>query len=489
MSALHQEDRERVLRDLSQMGASGQAERESPEDFRRRFYPVAEHSRALEPDVVLIVGERGAGKSELFRAVVQENLLAPIVRFSPNSRLARLDLDKTRWLEGHPLGQEFPDNTGLRRFIEQRGDDSEAIMDLWFAYLARVLGTELSGVTDVTSVPGGDSEGVMSAFQRLGNRPLLALDKLDKKLEAEERWCFVSYDELDTLGGYDWNAMACLIRGLISFWASYSRRWNRVRAKIFLRTDLFRRYGQILGADLIKLASNRAEIVWSDRNLYAMLVKRIANTSDLLKKYSVDSRLSFDTDPLLGSVPRLSRAEDARPLIERMVGPYMGADIKKGRSFTWLLNHVRDGNGRAMPRALVRLIEEGATQEIHAPRATHSRLLDPRSLRRALDKVSEEHVLQVHTNELPWLPGVANRLRGEEVPMLRRDAEKRLAKEWDKRWGQKPEVRPPVDSPAALMDYLVDLGVLRVRAGSRIDAPDLFLAGLGLKRKGGVVKR
>ena len=36
----------------------GQAEAETPELFAQRLYPVAEHLRALDPNVVLVVGPR-----------------------------------------------------------------------------------------------------------------------------------------------------------------------------------------------------------------------------------------------------------------------------------------------------------------------------------------------------------------------------------------------------------------------------------------------
>ena len=495
MSKLPQENRDRLLADLSQMGSSGRAEGESSETFPKTFFPVAEHVRAFDPDVVLIVGERGSGKSELFRAVVRENLLESIIRRTPGSRLAKVSSQNAKWLPGHPLDKEFPDAAGLRRFMQAHPDDPEAVPNLWFAYLARVLHEGLPqgnplATSDLLNLPGREVDKIVGKFRAAKNQPLILLDQLDKQLEREDRWIFVSYDELDVLGGYDWGAMVRAIQGLISFWAGYSRRWSRIRAKLFLRTDLFRRHWQALGADLSKLAANRAEISWSDRNLYAMLVKRIANSSFALREYCERSRLRFDDDPKLGLIPQLEKAEDARPLIERMVGQYMGANVKKGSAFRWLLSHVRDGNERAMPRALVRLIEEAAQQERDVPRATHTRLLAPASVRRALDKVSGEHVLQVNTHELPWLPGVARRLKGEGVPIERRYAEKALARDWDGDWGEQTQpIRPPVEKPSDLVDYLVDIGVFRLRPGGRIDVPDLFLAGLGMTRKGGVARR
>jgi hypothetical protein len=61
---------------------------------------------------------------------------------------------------------------------------------------------------------------------------------------------------------------------------------------------------------------------------------------------------------------------------------------------------------------------------------------------------------------------------------------------WDDNWGQSgSSIRPPVENARDLIDYLVEVGILRARSDGRLDAADLFLAGLGLKRKGGVRKK
>jgi hypothetical protein len=491
--SLSSADRQELLFDLSTMGSSGRAEAEATETFRKTFLPVPEHVRAFDPGVALVLGARGAGKSELFRAAVQEQLLPSIIRTTPEAKNLN-ESGGIEWLTGHPLGKDFTDAAGLRRFFDSQGFRAEAERDLWFAYLVRTVREQLGATpfsqSDLLQLPGAEISKVVAAFRSLESKPLLALDDLDRDLEKRKRWVVVSYDELDVIGGYDWDSMMASIRGLVGFWANYSRRWTRIRPKIFLRTDLFRRHGQSFGADLIKLAANRAEITWSDRNLYAMLVKRIANASTRLAEYCQDSRLNFRTDPDLGLIPVLRKDTDAKLLVERIAGQFMGANLKKGRTFPWLLTHVRDGNGHAIPRALVRLIEEAAVQERERPLAAYSRLLDPRSIRRALDVVSKEYVLQVNTHELPWLPGVQERLKGHGVPLDRRAVENLLEKNWNDPWSRdQPSVRPPAESPLQLTDLLLEIGVFGIRPNKKIDVPDLFLAGLGLTRKGGVKKR
>jgi len=494
MNRLQQDDRSVLLRDLSEMGSSGIAENEKADTFRQTFYPVAEHSRAFDPDVALVVGSRGSGKSELFRAVVSEKLLPAIARVN-GGQLGRLMPQQIDWVAGHPLEKQrdFPDMSGLRRYLSEHQSDPDASVDLWRAYLLRVLkgNLDLNGFRsrDLFEVEGADVEAIARSFGGLRDEPVLALDRLDRALEDSGRWIIVGYDELDVIGGYDWPSMVQSIHGLVSFWANNVRRWKRIRPKIFLRTDLFRRHAQSFGADLIKLAANRAEITWSDRNLYAMLVKRLANTSEALRSYCEDANVQFVQDPDLARIPSIKKSSDARPLIERIAGQYMGANLKKGRTFAWLLTHIRDGNGHAMPRALVRLFEKAASQELERPLATRNRLLDPRSLRRALDDVSEEHVITVNTHELPWLPGVKDRLSGAGVPMPRREAERLLGHRWGESWNTRSKARPPADNASELVTQLTEIGVFRVRSDGRIDVPDLFMAGLGLSRKGGVRKR
>jgi hypothetical protein len=314
------------------------------------------------------------------------------------------------------------------------------------------------------------------------------MDRLEASLQAKSESVFISYDELDTLFFSDWEAMGRIIRGLVAFWGGYSRRWRRIRAKIFLRTDFYQHHGDVAGADIAKLAASRVELSWSDRYLYAMLIKHVANISEDLFDYCRKAGIEFEPrDEVLGWLPKIIKAEDARPFVERMVGPYMGLTNKKGHSFTWILDHIRDGNGNASPRSLVLLFEFASELERGSPRATGVQLLSPVSLRNALDKVSRWYVEQAKTSEFRWLDGVARRLQADrEVPWQRRDLERLLRTDWDKSWHPTEDVRPPAESARELVDALVEFGIVRARGNELFDVPDLFLAGLDLVRRGGV---
>ncbi len=483
------DDQLQLLEEMSRMGSAGRAEGEDAAQFPRTFLPVPEHLRAFDPDVVLVVGPRGAGKTELFRAVVEEGLLPKVSERIPGLRLP--PLDRSKWLSGYSSrGTGFPSEPLFRAFFEGQTATDEVFLDLWIAYLVRALKDELpcDELSPIFAPQGGDIGAVLGAYRQVTSQALLALDALDERLDREDRYVLVAYDELDTLARDDWARTRMAVRGLVALWATHSRRWRRLRAKIFLRSDLYERAATAGGADFAKLMANRVQISWSDQNLLAMLTRRLVNTGDRLLQYC-RQKIEVEDAGDLGFFPVIRKAQDVRPLIERIVGIYMGASVKKGLAFRWVLDHIRDGHGQALPRPLVRLFEAAAyIQQKSGSLPRWPRLLEPRALRRALDKVSEDHVKSAF-DEWPWLERLQRALATRrEVPWERREIERHLDKALHETW-EHSDVRPPATSGREMVDYLIEVGIFRPRRDGRVDVPDLFLFGLGLKRKGGVAKK
>ncbi len=488
MSSDWSEERRTLLQALQNIGKAGRAESETIESLPRGFYPVAEHLRLLDPDVVLVVGPRGSGKTEIARVLTDTTLYDAVKLHAP---AVRLPIGSSKWLRLYPAGSKSFEGLGLRAFMHAVGHGTETLRELWFAYLVRALKDHLDeqGRTDVEALlkpAAADVEAIHHAFCALGTKPVVVLDRLDEQLEQQGRYLFATYDELDTLGNGDWNLVEAGVRGLVALWAAYARRWRRIRAKLFLRTDLYERHGKVGGADMAKLAAGRVELVWSDRDLYGLLLKRLANTNSAWADYvQAVKGVTWSDDPVLGRIPKLRTWQDARPVVERMVGIYMGANQKKGLVYRWLLDHVRDGLGRGYPRPFVRLFEEAARQALQTFSTLKAqRLLEPASLRRALDRVSDDHVAQ-SKDEWPWLEALKEKLRDSPLVPC---AEKQAIKLLEGLSGGKDAKSPPFEG-RELLDYLLELGIFRRRPGDRIDAPDLLLSGLGLRRKGGVRKR
>ncbi len=470
-----------------------QAEAETPELFAHRLYPVSEHLRALDRNVVLVVGPRGSGKSALFQALFfgeNRGVAAAIAEWMPRAPILENQARSSEWRGVHPGGTELPDTPALAKWV----DSDETAKKIWHVMLVRNLadrfeGDEREALKSVLQPAAVDVGELLRAYDSPEASPTAALDKLERRLERQDARIYLGYDELDTLGGFDWVLMARMVRGLVAFWSDYSRRWRRIRAKIFLGSDLFRRHAGMGTADFAKLAANRAELVWSDAALLAMLVKRIANTSKGLSGYCRSAGIRFHEHAVLGLIPEIKEALNAYPLLERLSGEFMGAGKKKGFVRNWVLAHLRDGNDRISPRTLVRLIEQAASKGPVNLTLSPPKLIHPTALRQALDDVSDNHVTQGISSEWPWLEGVRERLaRNRLVPWVRKEVLDLFDAGWERTWGPPGgrDVRPPVEQPADFVDYLIDLGVFRRRSDERIDVPDLYLSGLNLRRKGGV---
>ena len=173
------------------------------------------------------------------------------------------------------------------------------------------------------------------------------LDELDNQLAKSDDWLFVTYDELDRLV-VSYTALATPIRELLALWLDRSRRWDRIRPKIFLRVDLFR--DDFLSfPDASKLKAHQTKLEWKHSWLYQLLIKRLANSSNEMQKYLQEiSGLIGESETKLGLTSSLNE-ELFEKIIERMIGKYMGANAKKGITYRWIPNHLQDA-GRSEER-------------------------------------------------------------------------------------------------------------------------------------------
>lgn len=129
---------------------------------------------------------------------------------------------------------------------------------------------------------------------------------------------------------------------------------------------------------------------------------------------------------------------------------------------------------------MLNLIAYAATiARTRGPRARHMRILHPVELQAALEETSKQRVDEI-AEESPVVRRL-EAIRGLQVPLMWRDAEKRVG-----------AVRTDSDGFGedgnAVLDELARLGVVRRREDGRLDVPDVYRFGFGIKRKGGVAR-
>ena len=492
-------DKKKLL-DLMQRVApgGGTAEHESNDDaFYRNFLPIPNYKFVLDPDTLLVLGGRGAGKTELFRLLAREQGRQILVNHTGVRSLP--DLKNTIWIPafGRAMqqGKEFPTPEVVAKTMKDLGGG--AWRDFW---IGMALGVVLSKKQEVGSEQWSaelphDAKDALATKLSMPSKwfPLISrdleqvnysLDRLDEQLKADNKWLFVTYDELDRLLP-EHSALALPIRELLAFWLDRWRRWERIRPKIFLRTDLFQE--EFLGfPDASKLQGHQVRLEWQALDLYQLFVKRLANSGLETAEYvrGVHKLLPAVPDDLLGWLPSHEK-QLFEQLIERMIGKYMGGNARKGYTYSWIPNHLQDAGGRIAPRSFLKLFALAAAKRLEQGTipSLGELLLQPTDLQAALMQTSGDRIKELQ-EEYPWLEALKSNLRDKEVPM---DTSNFLKALRDTNWSK--TASPPAVESSAILQVMLQLGIVEHRSDKRINMPEIYLYGFNLKRRGGIKRQ
>jgi hypothetical protein len=473
------------------------AERESNDDekFLKNFLPIPNYRLALEPSVLLIQGGRGVGKTELFRLLAIPSGRKALVE-SLNIR-SLPDLDRTTWIAGFGRTRTVEKRFPTPDIVEGQMNGATNIewRSFWIGLMLGVILQQedftlkdflLEEIEPEIVNLLKDKLSLLSDWLPLTKDNLeklnYVLDKLDEKLIEKDEWLFVTYDELDRLVP-SYTALVSPIRELLALWLDRSRRWERIRPKIFLRTDLFRQ--EILNfPDASKLQSYLVRLEWEHKWLYRLLIKRLANSGTEMEEYlQTIPELMIENKTSLGWTIT-SNEKLFEELIEKMIGKYMGADARKGITYRWIPNHLQDAGNQIAPRSFLKLFALAAKYRSESTSIFEesTALLQPSDLQGALMDTSGDRIRELQ-EEYPWLESLKTSLNGLDAPIPK---DKFLDAVNSTKWSEKPEKQQPSNNPEEILQYLLQLGVVESRNDGRINMPEIYLYGFGVKRKGGV---
>lgn len=492
-----------VRRSLDELPDTMDASTQPPDPSE--LYVVLGHERALDPNSTLVVGDRGSGKSFWSAA-----LNSPVTRALIHAQLPRLHLDRVGTSWGFSVSARNAEHPSRR--VLQRLQASHTAEDIWRAVVLRQLTDRYD-----KQLPGKDWADVVAYVADNPEREERLLSRIADRLAAQGRRHLVIFDALDRTGS-DWTAIRELVRGLLQVCLDLKGQTG-IQAKVFLRPDMWEDRTIWQFPDSSKLHHGRVTLEWRRTDLYGLLWHWLCNHGDgaTIYRHWLQSkhRLSFNATQASGEqvypIPaKLRQDEDLQQaVLHDMATRYMGTNRRRGRTYTWLPNHLADAKGQVSPRSFLIAVRD-AQRETQA--RGHAEVLHWEGIKRGVQSASSVRVQELR-EDYPWIQTVLAPLNGQTVPCRDEDIMQRWenaqtvqAIEHDRTATLSPEPSgsaaldeerfylPPhaladrsSETPAkALIQELQRIGVIRRIDDDRVDIPDLFRVAAAIGRRGGV---
>ena len=468
---------------------------------REDVYFPQSHLKALHPDVLVVTGMRGAGKTFWWSALQNDEVRQLIDQQYPRAKLSRNTVLGTGF-GVRPAAEKYPGKDVLDQLL-QEGTEPRLI---WRAVQAWQVARQ------VGPLRCGDDWASRTAYVREHPEMIDRLfEKEDAKLNEEGRHFVVLYDALDRTAD-EWRTMYRIIRGLLQT-ALDMRSYRRIRMKIFLRTDQFDKAEVGSFPDASKVLSSAVELGWPRHELYGLLWHRLGNAAGASEE--VQRMLSSVVDtgwtphtihaPLrerqavdghgFWQVPRslVSDEEIQRKTFHSITGEWMGKDRRRGFPYTWIPNHLGDTAGKVSPRSFIAALKSAAenTMEQHPD---HDNALHYDSIKRGVQTASVIRVDELN-EDYPWVGNLLKCLRGMVTPCDFADIAERWAKRdalenlrFDVKFFGDVKLPPShiEEGPDGVRLDLESLHVFLRMHDGRVNIPDVFRIGYGLGRRGGV---
>jgi hypothetical protein len=448
-------------------------------------YVPSSHARALEPDATLVEGIRGAGKSFWFSLLASPKHLSFVREGFPEAQIPK-DLKVS---QGFGMGlsiAQAPDADALGSLME-RGLKPRSI---WRAVVAHHA--EIGGEFGRLKSWADRAQWIQENSEEFSH----SIEAADRKLADNGRSLLVLFDALDRMAD-DWLHVHPLAKSLLQV-ALDMRSTRAIRCKVFVRPDLLQDPNVTSFADYSKLLANKASLAWQRADLYALLYQCLGNAS--VSREAFGQLIGRDR-PLLGAsqsidwaVPTSLRKDEERQelLFERIAGKAMGSSVKRGKPYTWLVNHLQDGLNQVSPRSFLAALGKAAMETSD----DYPLPIDYRGIQRGVQEASQIRVQEI-TEDHPWVAAAMAPLRGNlTVPCPISDIEgiwksdQTLAQLGGLLQMPKDTVKLPpqhIDQGAiGLLTDLEELGIVQRMDGKRIQMPDVFRVAFGFGRRGGV---
>ena len=279
--------------------------------------------------------------------------------------------------------------------------------------------------------------------------------------------------------------------------------------KIFMRSDQYADQRTFSFPDASKLRMESVPLYWRRRDVYGLMFQRLwtdkESSGPFRNLVAQHLNIRFQSNapelPLPVSRRHASQWEFPSPLREdetiqekvfsEIAGEFMGTSPNKGKTYSWLFDHLADAAGETTPQSFLFAIGQAAKE------ATDSKLvITHRDIKFGVQDASEIRLKQLEEDH--WWVNIAMRtLEGLVVPASHEDIEAAFirGKAVKQIFADASKIRkpPPLllasnpSEPAAkLLEELINMKVVERRTNGKINMPDLFRIAAKVKRKGEV---
>lgn len=455
------------------------------------IYIPSLHSKALLQEVSIVEGMRGAGKS-FWTAVLLNDKTRKLV--SGVANIQKLDQLIVKIGFGMSLeNDDFPAPKRVASLIE-KGCTAD---DIWRSVLLRHLIKVVQ-----KPIPFDDNVDAAALWVR-DNRDTADnhLTECDRNLVQQGKVFLLLFDSLDKLAG-DWAHIRSLLSSALQLGLECRTR-RAIRFKFFLRSDMVEEDDEIWRfADSSKLLHSKETLTWRPNDLFGLILLHLANSESVgvAFRQEISDKTHSEFQEISGtySLPRglAAREQPLRSIVEAVAGPWVGTNAKRGFTFTWIPTHLSDAKGRLSPRSILLAFNKAAqwTKDRHPD---HPTALHYEGIQQGVVEASKIRISEIK-EDYPWVGPLLDALSGATVPLTMNDLTVRWTDSCIKAslnaatQNQRLPPRRYTSDPhrkgdlQALVDDLIELAVLYRTEDKRLNMPDIFRIGFGIKRQGGV---
>lgn len=473
---------------LTQLPDLAAQESLAPPDLAAVYVP-AHHAKALHLDASVVVGMRGAGKSWWTAVLASTEHREFVSGQLPSSALSRVTAEVGFGLD--LTEADFPRAETLNALVDA-GVDPGAI------WLAVVLRHALRATGQAEPDPESAWSDRVRWVSHHTDEVHALLTASDTMLSERGQVLLVLFDAFDRLSN-DWDKVRRLSRAALQLGLQLRSR-RAIRLKFFIRPDLDEDPEIWRFPDASKLRHAKVDLAWSSADLYGLVFMRLGNAGDCFAaEFRRETRRELapwsERQGVYLPPPELTRDPEVQQLVvEGLADRYMGGGPKRGTTYTWVPLHLADAAGKISPRSYL-LAFKSAAEHTAAHRPDHQRALHYSAIQEGVVKASEIRVQEI-AEDYPWVTPLLEAARGALVPITAEELSNRWTSDGLLKMRRAARTKLPPrrftsdpirgGRPDALIDDLVELAVLYRTKDNRLNIPDIFRVGFGIRRRGGV---